>query len=238
VNSGAAWLDSYYIATYLLAVVAIAGFLWSIRSSRQAAEAAQRVQQALGAMVEPIIKVKEYTWNANGPTISCEHLPVQVTVGIRNFSTVPAQLYRTDFRTFFGEKELTGLVQNEQVHDDSPLILAPGEVLALSQVQPEEFPRHLAMLTGHPLFGPQFTINVEVEYSRVGSDRRWLYRTRQILLFDCMTPGVHQRRGLRETVEAIAATNDIAPTGLSDKLFTRLARWAAKRASAGSTDDI
>lgn len=236
-NNETNWIHWYYIATYLLALVAIAGFWASIRSSRQATQAAHRVQIALGAMVEPIVKVKEYAWAAPTLPISCNNLPQQVIIGIRNFSSVPAQLHRTDFRTFFGEKELTDLAQNEQVGNDRTVILAPGEILSLNQVQPTEFPQHLKMLTGYPLMGPQFTIRIEAEYSRVGSRRRWLYRTKQVLVFDCKNPTAGGRRALEESVEPISDMSGTDATTLSSRTLSRLARWATDRAKARSATD-
>jgi len=211
------WLEWYYICTYALAAIALGGSVWSIVSSKKTAktiertaETSDRIQRALGTMVEPFLKVTDHVWLA-GPSekISCEHPPVGVIVGVRNHSNVPIQVYRTSFRTFLGDLELNQMVQNTQVAVPKTVLLAPGELLQLRQVQPTEFPKYLRQ--SGPPFGPQFTIQLEVEFDAISGSRRRIYQTRQFLHFDCNAPDALLRTCLEESVTLLSRTITVEP---------------------------
>lgn len=213
-NLSNGWVEWYYIATYLLAALAIAGFIWSIVSSKSTAKTVERVQAALGTMVEPLVKVDNHQWEPEpGKKITCEHLPIGLFVVVRNRSSVPVQLYRTSFRTFYGRIELDEMVENTEVGASGTVILAPGEGLPLKQRQPNLFPRYLAENRRPSLEGAQFIIQIEVEYTGMQSTERKLYRTRQVLHFDCATPEARGRSVLEEAVTLAPATPviDMAP---------------------------
>ncbi|MCS0120089.1 hypothetical protein NDJ02_09965, partial [Vibrio parahaemolyticus] len=56
------WEVFYYISTYILAFVAVVGFISSQKSSEKVSDALKVIQRGLSSLSEPLIKFSGYQW--------------------------------------------------------------------------------------------------------------------------------------------------------------------------------
>lgn len=196
------WKFGYYVATYILAVVAIAGFVFSIVSSVETARAIEDVQNNLEASAktlqqtgetflrmqkelelanEPLLKFNKITWFKNGE-ITCENPPIGVMAVCTNLSKVPIQIYDIDVKVFYGTKEFNDTIQ--EIGNPKESIVAPGETISAGTIQKELFQKHLRNKQ-NPLTPPFLTIQLKADYSRLGAVNRFVYRCTQNIGFDC-----------------------------------------------------
>ena len=134
------WKIGYYVATYILALIAILGFVYSIVTSRSTSKILKDVQQELESSNKALIRVDKIGWFKEGE-ISCDNPPVGIFVNCRNFSNVPIQVYKTDVNFFYGTKELDDSTRT--IGNAESSILPPGETYKVGTVQKELFQKYL-----------------------------------------------------------------------------------------------
>ena len=181
------WVQWYFIATYILAGIAILGFAWSIRSSRKVSETLSIISDAIGAMTIPLIKFAEYRWlmakeNEDATSLS----PVGVKICLRNVSNVPLQIRKRELKCSYGRR-----VFNEQTHvtgEDSPTILAPGDGIFASDKQTKLYIEYLTRPQPKDFIEPAFKVSVRIEYSKLWKSDHYVYFTERLLVYDPENP--------------------------------------------------
>lgn len=182
------WVKGYYVATYILALIAISGFVFSIITSQSTSEILKNMQQEFASSNQPLIRVDKIGWFKEGE-ISCDNPPVGIFVDCRNFSNVPVQVYKTDVRFFYGTKELDDTTK--EIGNAESSILPPGESYKVGTVQKELFQKYLRHKKSI-LVPPFLRVKLEIVFSRLGSTERYIYKTTQEIGFDCSKPDVWQ----------------------------------------------
>lgn len=194
------WKIGYYSATYVLAVIAISGFIYSIITSQSTTNVLDNMQQELAFSNEPLVKIDNCGWFKEGE-ISCDNPPVGVYVDCRNFSNVPVQVRETDARFFYGEKEFTDAVRKVG-GEASSHILPPGEKFKVGTIQKELFQKYLGDKKSI-LVSPFLRVKLEVLFSRLGSTELYIYKSTQEIGFDCSKPDVWQMYPVEEQISRV-----------------------------------
>lgn len=175
----------YYIATYVLAVVAVVGFIYSAVTNKRTTAALLGIERNLKAQVDPLITIADFIWQAEG-TVSCENPPVGLNFFVKNISSVPVVIRPNVTKFYFGDLELTSIVSNV----GPPMaVLAPGTTVSGGTTQKEEFQKYLGR--PKPMNSPPYlTIYYEATFNRFGSDELYSYKTRFNIGFDCRHPNI------------------------------------------------
>jgi hypothetical protein len=205
----------YYVASYVLGVTAVAGFIYSIRSSRQVSAAVKDIQESLASAAEPLVQFTGYDWVWEGQP-SCENLPHGIIFSIANVSRVAVQIHSSNSRYFYGQRELKDSVSS--VGGSGAIIMPPGGHVQNGIFDKEFFQSHLKGKRN--VFEPPYvTIEHTVEYSRLNDRRRFRYHTIQQIGFDCSQPLFKRFHAETETVTGIAP--DDAPVPPTRRLQER-----------------
>jgi hypothetical protein len=116
------WLVVYYVATFVIAMVALLGLALSFRTARQTSAALVRIQDGFRAYTEPLVVFSGFQWvNDRGDEpISTENIPKGIRIIYKNVSNIPIQIHSTDFRSAEGNR----------VHDRSGPVIALHEQMA------------------------------------------------------------------------------------------------------------
>lgn len=196
------WKIGYYIATYILALVAITGFIFSTRSSKNISEVLKSVQEDFASSTQtlqdtsktlydlqreftlsnqPLIKFNKIKWFKDGE-ISCDNPPIGVLAICSNLSNVPIQIYETDARFFYGTKELDDITK--EIGNPGVSIIAPGETHSVGTIQKELFQKYLGR-EKNVLEPPFLKIKLKIVYSRLGSTERYIYESTQNIGINC-----------------------------------------------------
>jgi hypothetical protein len=119
------WQKFYYIATGVIAFIAVAGFFVSIQSSSMVRQTLVGIQNNLAIQVQPTISLIDSRW-VGEKEITCEAPPIGIVFDIMNTSTVPVQLSEGEFKLFFGDMELPKSMQT--VGSVGEIILGSGPI--------------------------------------------------------------------------------------------------------------
>ena len=200
------WEICNHIATYVLAIVAILGFMYSINSSRQTSNTLRTVQTGVESLIEPIVKFKGYNWVKDGDKdLSCENPPKGILVSYANVSNVPVIIHSTSFRPFFGATEFEELQNDARImaRKSGPDILTPGDEMRSGTIHKEHFQEWLGTPKDDEFVPPHFNFILELEYSRLGSEKRYLYSTHREVYFTCTQAGSRMNTALHETIKIV-----------------------------------
>jgi hypothetical protein len=148
------WKKWYYISTYLLAVIAITGFIYSINSSMRTSKYLTSLENNLNNFTQPNIKLENLNWLRGSMPPDCKYPPLGVNVEYINKSIIPIKLVNPIFDIFIGEVFITQdnsalFEQQEKTH-----VLTAGETIGFTVVRPIDFKRYL--LNKHNIFDPPF----------------------------------------------------------------------------------
>lgn len=194
-------LPFYYIANYILAVIAIVSLFLSIRSSRKVSEELRLLKNSLTPYTEPLIKLTNYTWLTETGELSCEKLPIGIMVYFKNVSNVPVEVHSSDLEVSYGIKkfddvtEKVGSEQNQQ-------ILVSGEQLNVFTQQKELFQKYLAQ-PDRLFIEPTLIIELKVRFSKLGENEKFIYYTKQKIFFDCKQPKLQIKQAIVDKVERV-----------------------------------
>jgi hypothetical protein len=197
-----AWLTWYYLATYLIAVIALVSLYISINSSKKVSEALKTIQRGLTSLTDPLIKFVGYTWITDTGTISRETPPTGIMFTYQNLSNVPVIVTETDFRVFYGEKELNDIVSTFKDEEGGTQILAPAQNLQSGTIQKELFQKYLST-PKNPMDPPHLFVEFSVKFQSLGTRDHYLYKTKQMIFFSCTQPNFKGGKAVYETIEAI-----------------------------------
>ncbi len=175
----------YYIATYILAAIAIAGFIGSTITSCRVSESLKTMQQEMAFSNQPYIGYDSYQWFKDEGTgdIACDNLPVGIVINYRNPSNIPIIIHNVDAQFFYGEKLLGDIVFT--AGSKSASILPPGETSNIGTKQSEPFQKYLG---GHRdiLKPPFLNTRLNITFSRLlDNSKRFVYKAKINIGFNC-----------------------------------------------------
>lgn len=215
------WKRGYYVATYILAFIAVFGSIISIIMSRSTSKVMKGMQQELatsnimsqsiskvmkGMQQElatsnaPLVKIDGYGWVKDGTEISPENPPSGVYVSCYNVSRVPIQIHEMDIKFFYGKKAFPDAVA--EIGEASSRIVSPGQHFKHIVKQKEFLQKHLRGKTN--IAAPPFIrVEARIIFSSFNSTERYIYETTQEIGFDCSNYEATQRYTLTEEVSRL-----------------------------------
>jgi len=194
------WMKWYYVATYIIAVVAVVGLYISIRSSKEVSLALSTIQKGLVSLTDPLIKYSGHKWFMEGENITCDSPPTGILISYKNVSNVPVMIEESSLKVFYGEKEFKDIVSTSKHEEDGTLILSPGETLQSGTMQKELFQKHLST-PKNPMLPPNIIVEFWVHFQSLGTKEYYLYKTKQEIFFNCEQPELLLGRTIYETIE-------------------------------------
>lgn len=196
------WEILYFISTYILALVAVVGFITSQKSSEKVSKTLKLIQKGLSSLSEPLLKFSGYQWvvSGNGTNIiSISNPPKGILFSYTNVSNVPIQLIDSHFQVFFGEKLLDepGAVVGTETKET--FIIAPNESIQSGTVQEDFFVKYLGKPKdrNHP---PHINIKLEIDFKTMDGEE-YHYKIHKEIHFDIAQPGFQSSKTLRESIE-------------------------------------
>lgn len=116
----------YYIATYALAVIAIAGFGVSIFSSHKTSKTMNELVNSLTSFIEPVLKFHTISYLVNPQSLNCENPPQVINYQYKNASNIPIKVLQYEIKSYFGDE----IVHPQKDHnaDIAQSILEPGSI--------------------------------------------------------------------------------------------------------------
>lgn len=85
------WDKINLIATFMVAVMAVAGFSYAVKSSKETSKAIKSVTDGIKSFTSPVIYFSEYTWLI-GKNFDCENPPNAINVKFENGSNMPIKV--------------------------------------------------------------------------------------------------------------------------------------------------
>ncbi|MGD8786328.1 MAG: hypothetical protein PVJ60_02805 [Phycisphaerales bacterium] len=191
----------YYISTYILALIAILGFCFSISSSRRVAETLDFVQKELSIFTMPLIEITDFTWvNDSNEPISRANPPVGLLVTFKNASNVAIKLTASSITVYYGEKKLDDVTRT--VGGEGTLIMMPGEESHVGTIQGALFPRYLKNRKG--IFeSPNLNIHFKATFSRLQGMDIYEYSAVKEIGFNPDRPGIKRIQTNEEVLKRI-----------------------------------
>jgi hypothetical protein len=125
----------YYISTYILAVIAIFGFIYSLISSSETTKTLDLIQRKILSFTDPIIKFEDYKWLYQDQ-LNCENPPIGINILYKNRSNVPIKL-KVDYEIYYGELKMGKALGT--IGQKSEYIVVPGETLGFTSINKEFF---------------------------------------------------------------------------------------------------
>jgi len=192
-------LPYYYIANYILAVIAIVSLFLSIRSSKKVSEELKFLKNGLIHYTEPIIKMTDYAWVKKGrEELSITNLPTGIQTIITNVSTVPAQITKKVLKVFYGQLELSEIIMEYGM--SNKIIFGVNESMTLMNIQENKFREHIKET--HRFFQePSLSVEINIEYSDLRGEKKFNYHTKQIIQFDPRVPEQKLATTIEENIE-------------------------------------
>lgn len=122
----------YYFATYILALIAGLGFVWSIYSSRQTSITLEKLNKGLSSFTEPILIFDDFNWFKKTKELNCDNPPIGINVIYRNASNIPIKCKNSIIKTFYGDYEI--LPDHENNLDKEYTVIPAGGTLGFTQL--------------------------------------------------------------------------------------------------------
>lgn len=194
------WQIFYYIATYIISLVAVLSLYLSIKSSRKTAEALTTVQKGFASLTEPLIKVVGHEWLKDSDKISCQTPPIGILIFYKNMSNVPVLIEEPNFTVHYGEKLLNDVITKIQHKEDGYKILAPGETMQAGTTQKELFQKHLCT-PKNPLVPPNLIVEFKTKFISLSTREEYTYSAKIEVFFNCEQPDFHSSRTIFENLD-------------------------------------
>ena len=186
------WQPLQSVAHVLIAVCAVGALAFSIHQNWQIAGVVASAGEAFRAQSIPIVKFDHYQWNTAGPKLDCDNPAIGINVYYRNVSGVPVAIELDDPPTLdvrMGERSLAPA--ETTLHNPGDKLLAPGESVAISTVNANDFPDLYRRLRGQQT-PPVLNATITVTYRSLVSSERYRYRGTVQIFDHCESP--RQRR--------------------------------------------
>ena len=194
------WLQSYYIATYVIAAIALFGIVLSLFTSRRTSKALKAVEEGFESLTTPLVKFRDYEWfnEEKKAPLSCANPPIGILITYQNFSNVAIQIHQQFVHVFYGDSQL-GMNVPHLGSEESSSILAAGQVIQTAILQKDEFQRHLRI--SKPRFQPPHVrIDIHMVFSRLNDPREFNYKGEIEVHFDCAETSLKSSRVISESV--------------------------------------
>ena len=186
----------YFIATYVLAVIAVFGFFMSICSSKKSSKTMNSIVKSLTAFVEPVIKYSNIRFQPDPPQINCEHPPNLINVTYRNTSNIPIKLSIESLEILYGDKPIYSGPKSNPPNE--PSLLSPGEPWGLTQSIDKAVQSTMVNKTN--MFLPPFIkLNFKAKISTLDDQKKYFVHLEHQIGFDCTNYTIGNVTNLRES---------------------------------------
>ena len=97
----------YYISTFIIAVVAITGIIYTISSNRETSETLKSINNTFETYTEPILVFDKYRlFNNKDEKLSCDNLPWGINFSYKNASNFPIKFKEDSILVKYGKLDL------------------------------------------------------------------------------------------------------------------------------------
>jgi len=169
------WEIFYFIANYVLAVIAIFGFLASVKTSGRVQKSIEVIQKSMLTYTAPLLKVSNTTWvshPASQPDSTVQkpenNTPTGILVPYINASKIPVIIEKTDLKVYYGTKLFDEPSQDLWHPQDGTKILAPGEENQMITMQPKLFKEYLGKPQNNSTVPPSFKLRFKDRFFNYG----------------------------------------------------------------------
>jgi hypothetical protein len=192
------WLQSYYIATFIIAFVALFAILLSLRTSRRTSSTLKAVEEGFQSLTTPLVKFKDYEWfnGEKDAPLSCANPPIGILITYQNFSNVAIQIHQQFLHVFYGNSQL-GTNVPRLGSEETSAILAAGQALQSAIIEKDQFQRHLR-ISKPRLHPPHVRIDIHILFSRLNDPRKFNYKGEIEVHFDCADTSLKSYRMVSE----------------------------------------
>lgn len=197
------------IANIILAGTAVISLLVAIKALKNSTASSKELSEGIAAIkngvihyTEPLVKMIDYSWiKDTREPLSKDNTPVGIQVLFSNSSPVPAIIYKTTLKVFYGEYEFKEIVKTYG-STNAQHIMGTNEILGVMSMQKENFRKYITEKS-RLLDQPCLVIELLIEYSSLKDQKRFLYHTKQETHFDALEPEKHLRQAEFELVKLI-----------------------------------
>jgi hypothetical protein len=130
-NNKDKWEIANHVSTFIVALIAVLGFVYAIRSSNETAKVLSNVSQGIVSITAPVLYFNEYDW-FRGDFFDCENPPVGINIKYANGSNMPIKIIKNYITvgTFVGDTVRGNYLLT--LCDTLQSILSPKDVKAVS----------------------------------------------------------------------------------------------------------
>lgn len=195
----------YYIATYILAIIAVLGFVFSIMASKEMSqtlisvqESSREVSNTLFGMerliktmqdqfilvTKPVIKCVDLRLRSANEykKMSCDNLPISIYVTYQNTSSVTIQVTDVKLDMFYGIFEIKE--EKYETVGTKQIILSPYQTYYIERNDEISFKKFLGKPKDKKAT-PHMRFVLTICYSSIGQQYKFMYRTEYELLYNC-----------------------------------------------------
>lgn len=202
IKTFSSWEVLYFISTYILALVAIIGFITSQKSSEKVSKTLKLIQKGLSSLSQPLLKFSGYQWVVSGngtDIISISNPPKGIIFSYTNVSNVPIQIIYSQFQVFFGEKLLDDPTVPMGTDTKETFILAPNESIQSGTTQAELFEKYLGKPKDRSQ-PPHINIKLQIDFKTMDGEE-YHYTIHREIHFDIGQPAFQTSKTLMESIE-------------------------------------
>jgi len=202
------WVKIYSIATCIIAIIAILGFIFSIKSSHNVSKALKIIKKGLIPITEPLILFDDFQWIVSSPdqnkVVSINNPPIGITFSYKNVSNIPVQIHESEAKYFYGKKELDDVTQSlgGSIDQGGKIILSSQDKIQGGTIQKDLFLKYLSK-PKDIITPPHLEIHFNIIYSRINSEERYHYKSKNRILFNISQPGLKFRKPIHEEIKLI-----------------------------------
>jgi len=161
----------YYIATYFIALVAVAGFVLSIVTSRRTTKTSEQLVNSLASFVEPVLKFATINFIPSPKFLDCQNAPQLINYVYRNVSNIPIKVELKSIESFYGDVPIyTG--PRSKV-DNKPKILAPGEIWGVVTQSIDKSVQEKMKGKQNMFLSPFIRVELKATISNIGDEKRY-----------------------------------------------------------------
>jgi hypothetical protein len=195
----------YYIATYVLAFIAVIGFVYSIKTSNDTAEIAKSMQESsndvsktLYGMKEAfkaiqdnfvllttpnikIIKINLIT-DDDKINLSCNHPPIGLGITYKNTSNITIQVTDISMKLYWGLSEFKEI---HEIVGTSEIILSPAGTDYRYRIDTKNFKNYLGEPKKDIKAPPHMGIIFSVCYSDIAHHQKYMYTAKYEIRYNC-----------------------------------------------------
>lgn len=194
--------DAYYVASIVIAVFAVLGFIYSQASSKKVSNTLAAMSSSFDLLSQPMIKLTKWDWcvEKNEP-ISSNNPPIGIMIVYGNVSSVHLIVLDCKFSVYYGDKlldEPSSIVGSKPAGES---ILSPGEMLHSRTIIKDLFVRY-STIEKDVSVAPHFSVKLEAMFKTIDG-RKYSYRVHREIHFDTRNPLQATSKNLIENAATI-----------------------------------